>query len=149
MERLFIASRHYVTRLAALVVLGLALALVTGAGSPAATGSSVSIAPKAYVYDFGFLLETQLTIQCTGGPGSVAMTVTQSAAQSSNGQGASGSAITFFESANCDGSPHKLDVTVIDRSSGKFDIGKATASATLTAPSGTATATRTIDIVSV
>jgi hypothetical protein len=146
MERFCIASRHYVTRLAALVVLGLALALVTGAGSPAATGSSVSIAPKAYVYDVGIFVEVELTFTCSGGAGNVDVTVTQTAAQSSNGQGATGSTFALAESSNCDGSPHKLSVSVFG---GLFDIGKATASATLTAPSGIATATRTISIVSV
>jgi hypothetical protein len=145
MERFCIASRHYVTRLAALVVVGLALALVTGAGSPAATGSSVSIAPKAYVYDVGIFVETELTFTCSGGSGSVEVTVTQTAAQSSNGQGASGTSFVG-ELTNCDGTPHKLNVSVFG---GLFDIGKATASATLIAPSGTATATRTISIVSV
>jgi hypothetical protein len=145
MERFCIASRRYVTRLAALVVLGLALALVTGAGSPAATGSSVSIAPKASVYDVGIFVEIQLTFTCSGGFGSVDVTVTQTAAQSSNGTAATGSSF-LGETANCDGSPHKLNVSVFG---GLFDIGKATASATLTAPSGIATTTRTISIVSV
>src|SRR5205807_2728555 len=93
MVRLLIGSRRDVIRLAVLVVLGLTLPLVTGmssaAGSPAP--ASISIAPKAYVYNSGLRLEAQVTIQCTGGIGNVFMQVTQTAAQSSNGLGASGS----------------------------------------------------------
>ena len=69
MVRLLIGSRRDVIRLAVLVVLGLTLPLVTGmssaAGSPAP--ASISIAPKAYVYNSGLRLEAQVTIQCTGG----------------------------------------------------------------------------------
>jgi hypothetical protein len=149
MERLLIARRRYGTRFAALVVLGLALALTTaGTGSSAATPSSISIAPKAYVYDSGLLLEAQVTFQCSGGIGHVFMQVTQTAAQSSNGLGAGGS--QFVETANCDGSPHKLSVTVARSSGGRFDIGKATAHAQLMDPSGfVAGDDRTIDIVTV
>jgi hypothetical protein len=147
MKRLVSLSRRRVVCPTALVVLGMALALAAGSGSGAATASSVSIAPKAYVLQLGATVATELTIQCDGGTGSVQVTVTQTAAQSSNGQGASGTS-TPMESANCDGSPHKLSVTVVRSGSGFFDIGKAKASATLIALSGTATDTRLIDIVS-
>src|SRR5437868_4219670 len=145
MERFFMANRRYVKRFAALVVLGLALALTTaGTGSSAASSSSISIAPKAYVYNVGTRLEAQVTFQCSGGTGSVFMQVSQTAAQSSNGQGASGT--QFFETANCDGSPHKLSVTIARTSGGLFDIGKATAHAQLLDPSGfVAGDDRTID----
>jgi hypothetical protein len=148
MERLLLASRRYATRLAALVVLGLALALVTGVSpaAPSGTTTSISIAPKAYVYDLGFLLEAQVTILCSGGAGSVFMQVNQTAAQSSNGIGATGS--QFFEDAKCDGSPHKLSVT-IGAVDGLYDVGTATANAQLAAPSGFADDTRTISIVHV
>jgi hypothetical protein len=147
MKRLVTVGRGRVVRPTALVVLGMALALAAGSGSGAATASSVSIAPKAYVFQLGGTLGMELTIQCDGGTGSAQVTVTQTAAQSSNGQGASGTS-NPLESANCDGRPHKLSVTVIRNMGGFFDIGKAEASATLIAPSGTATDTREIDIVS-
>ena len=150
MVRLLIGSRRDVIRLAVLVVLGLTLPLVTGM-SPAAASpapASISIAPKAYVYNVGLRLEAQVTIQCTGGIGSVFMQVTQTAAQSSNGLGASGSQLV--ETANCDGSPHKLSVE-IQRTSGLFDIGTATAHAQLRDPATLFVAgdDRTIAIVSV
>jgi hypothetical protein len=149
MERLLIARRRYGARLAALVVLGLALALTTaGTGSSAASPASISIAPKAYVYDFGLLLEAQVTFQCSGGTGHVFMQVTQTAAQSSNGLGAGGTQAA--ETANCDGSPHKLSVTITRTSGGRFDIGNATAHAQLMDPSGfVAGDNRTIAIVTV
>jgi hypothetical protein len=148
MEKRLMAARQTLKRFAALVAFGLALALITGAGSPAATGSSVSIAPKAHVYLGGSRVEIQLTFTCSGGSGSVMVTVTQTAAQSSNGQGANGQNM-ILDTTKCDGSPHKLDVTVV-AVSGSFDIGKATASATLTDPStNTVTDTRTVSIVSV
>jgi hypothetical protein len=68
--------------------------------------------------------------------------VSQSAAQSSNGLGALGSGLI---TANCDGSPHKLNVTVVRTISGLFSIGQADASASLN--NGAATDQRTIDIV--
>jgi hypothetical protein len=151
MERLLVTGRRYVARLAALVVLGLTLALVTGVSQVAASPApaSISIAPKAYVYQQGVRLEAQVTIQCTGGIGNVFMQVTQTAAQSSNGLGASGS--QFVETANCDGSPHKLDVTIARTSGGLFDIGTATAHAQLLDPATGFVAgdDRTIAIVSV
>ena len=152
--KLLIASRRSVVRLTALVLLGLALGLVTASGSLAAppkkteSGPSVSIAPKAYVYDAGLTVETQLTFTCSGGSGTADVSITQTPAQSGNGIGASGSSPSIVEATNCDGSPHKLDVTVF-ADSGILDIGKATAIATLTNPSGTATDTRTISLVSV
>jgi hypothetical protein len=143
MERLLIPTR-YVVRLGVLVVLGLTLALVTGSGALAAPGTSISVAPKAFVSFFGFLLETQVTVQCSGGLGDISGTVTQTAADSGNGVGATGS--TFGETANCDGTSHKVAVTFIPDTSA-FNIGKATASMTLFTPSGTATDTRTIQII--
>jgi hypothetical protein len=149
MERLLIARRRYGARLAALVMLGLALALTTaGIGSSAASPASISIASKAYVYNSGLRLEAQVTFQCSGGTGHVFMQVNQTAAQSSNGQGAGGT--QFVETANCDGSPHKLSVTIARTTGGLFDIGKATAHAQLMDPSGfVAGDDRTIDIVTV
>jgi hypothetical protein len=149
MERLLTARRRYGARLAALVVLGLALALTTaGTGSSAASSSSISISPKAYVYNSGLRLEAGVTFQCSGGIGHVFMQVSQTAAQSSNGQGAGGT--QFVETANCDGSPHKLSVTIAKTTGGLFDIGKATAHAQLMDPSGfVAGDDRTIAIVSV
>ncbi|MFL5925724.1 MAG: hypothetical protein ACJ77E_02165 [Gaiellaceae bacterium] len=148
MERLLLTSRRYLTQLAALVVLALALALVAGVG-PAASGTSTSItiAPKAAVLFFGSEVEAQVTVVCTGA-GTINMTITQTAAQSGNGVGAtSGSDPFIVEQANCDGTPHKVSVTV-NPLDGLYDIGKATASATLNTTSGTATDTRTISLVS-
>ena len=151
MVRPLIGSRRDVIRLAVLVVLGLTLALVTGMSSAASSPApaSISIAPKAYVYNSGLRLEAQVTIQCTGGIGSVFMQVTQTAAQSSNGLGASGSQLA--ETANCDGSPHKLSVEIARTGSGLFDIGTATAHAQLRDPATGFVAgdNRTIAIVSV
>jgi len=145
MERLLIA-RRYVVRLGLLVVLGLTLALVIGSGASAAPGTSITIAPKAHVYDFGFLVEAQATVLCSGGIGSISGTLTQTAADSGNGVGATGT--TFGESVNCDGTSHKVNVSFF-ADTGLFDIGTATASMTLVAPSGTATDTRKIQIVTV
>jgi hypothetical protein len=146
MERLPIASRRYITRLAAAVVLGLALALVTGAGSPAATGSSVNIAPKAHLWPFtggrnGIIVD--VTVVCTGGLGTVTVRASEAAADSGEGVPATG---TQSETVNCDGSPHKVSVSI--QGTLTFNRGTATADATLTAGSGNATDTRTIQIVS-
>jgi hypothetical protein len=147
MERVFAAGRPYVARVVVLVVLGLVLGLVTTSGARAATSTSVNIAPKAYVSEVGFRLDTELTIQCTGGAGSVTVTVTQTPAQSSSGVGASGTNFAGFPPAKCDGSPHKLAVTVLPLFGGFYNVGKASASATLAAPSGTVSDARTIQII--
>ena len=142
MARLFIASRRHLTRLAALLVFGLALALVTVSAGGAAGGTTVSIAPKAAVLFFDQEVEVQVTATCTDTvTGTVIVSVTQTAAQSGNGNGGSGSG---GASVNCDGSPHKVNVTAFGCC---FNIGKATATATLSTTSDSATEMRTIALV--
>jgi hypothetical protein len=148
MERFLIVSRRHVTRLVALVVLALALALVMGAGPGAAwngTTTSIRIAPRAAVLFFGSEVEAQVTVICTG-TGNIDMMVTQTAAQSGNGQGTTGTDFVPVETANCDGRPHNVNVSVFSPD-GFFDIGYATASATLITTSGTASDKRTISLV--
>ena len=149
MERLLIVNRRHVTRLAALVALALGLALVMGAGPAAAWSGTpttgIRIAPRAAVLFFGSEVEAQVTVICTG-TGNIDMTVTQTAAQSGNGQGATGTDFIPVETANCNGIPHNVNVSVFSPD-GFFDIGYATASATLITTSGTATDKRTISLV--
>src|SRR2546423_14037739 len=98
-------------RLRTAVLAVVVAALVTVSGSVTASGTSVSIAPKAYVHDAGFIVETQLTFTCPSGTllANVNVTLTQTFDQSSNGQGASGQSLGFpVETANCDGTVHKL-----------------------------------------
>jgi hypothetical protein len=83
----------------------------------------------------------KVTAHCTGGTGSVAVRITQTAAQSNADTPASG---TGSSTVKCDGQDR--DVAV---STGVFqaNLGEATAMVTLTPPSGTpVTATRTINI---
>ena len=151
MERISAMMRRYPIRRAVLAVAAVA-ALVTVPGSLGASGTSVSIASKAYVHDAGFIVETQLTFTCPSTTllANVTVRLTQSFQDSANGQGASGQSAGFpIETANCDGTVHKLNVTVYSDSGTPFDIGRATATATLMLPGGTVTATRTVQIVSV
>jgi hypothetical protein len=148
MEQLLITSRRYLTRFAALVVLGLALALVTGVSPAAASGTSITIAPKATIAAgfSGFRIGIQVTAQCSGGTGLIVMQVSQTAAQANSGFAASGSG---SENVKCDGQSHKIALTVFAFVGPTgFSNGYATANATLTAPSGNASDTRTISIVS-
>ncbi len=76
------------------------------------------------------------------GLGIVTVQVTQPAAQSSNGIGASGDGADFI---NCNGNEQKLGVEV-GAQTGFWNLGSATAQASLTAPSGNAFAVKTISI---
>jgi hypothetical protein len=147
MEQISAALRRYLVHSAFLAVV--VVALVTVSGSLAASGMSVSIAPKAYVHNGGYAVETQLTFTCPSGTllANVDVRLVQTFQNSANGQGATGQSAGFpVETANCDGTVHKLNVTVY-ADSGTFDIGRATATATLMLPGNTVSATRTVQIV--
>jgi hypothetical protein len=151
MEHISAAMRRYLLHSAVLAAAVVA-AFVTVSGSLAASGTSVSIAPKAYVHDGGFAVETQLTFTCPSGTllANVNVRLIQAFQDSANGQGATGQSLGFpVETANCDGTVHKLNVTVYSNSGTPFDIGRATATATLMLPGNTATASRKVQIVSV
>lgn len=95
----------------------------------------------------GFI-DVGVAYRCTGTPGTgtAVVTATQTATQSGAGVAASGTSNTF--PLNCDGKPHTIGIDVPP--SGPFpgfNVGKATAYVTLTAPSGTAIDMRAIRIV--
>src|SRR4051812_32316221 len=114
----------------------LALAFFIGAASAANT-SSINLAPKAQ-FTSGAIkaIAVQATVDCTGGTGMLTVSVTQSPSQSNAGTPASGSGSS---SVKCDGQPHKIAVAIVSN----FNLGSATATATLAAPSGPASDTRT------
>jgi hypothetical protein len=121
-----------------LVLSVLLLGLGTGrALAQPTTGSQVQIDPNAQ-YDIPGLIHVGLKVRCSGGPGTVTVRVTQSPPENPTVQNGVGS-----EPVVCDGQTHAVGVSI---GGGNFDAGKATATATLTAPSGNDTATRTIDI---
>jgi len=85
----------------------------------------------------------KVTASCTGGPGMVVVTITQTAAQSNAGMAAG----PGFGSSTvkCDGQPRAIAVSV--GLTDYYNIGQATAMATLTGGNGMqVSATRTIEL---
>ncbi len=139
MQRFLRAS--VVLAIAVLVMLA-GLMLGTNTATAASTTSQLSIEDQAQFINPLFI-NVQVDVKCSGGTGTVTVSVTQTAAQSSNGVGDSG---TGVGKVNCNGNEQKLAVT-IPGSGGLWNLGSATAQASLTAPSGPAFDEKTINIV--
>src|ERR671930_1562115 len=121
---------------------GLMLAVV-GAGSAGAGGTTdVSIMLQAQ-YVTEVVVSVALHVTCEGDPvpGTVAVTVEQKPPETQSTTVGTGETVVV-----CDGNQHDVAVTVTGGSFSGFDIGKAFATATLVAPSGTDTDARTIII---
>jgi hypothetical protein len=129
--------------LAAAVTVPLALApAVAFAGehttSTTPSGSAVSINQYADFNFNGTQLDVGLQVRCAGGTGVVNVSVDQPYPESPDPLGAHGTGIMDVV---CDGKTHNVGATVIGVI---YDAGKATATATLTASSGTKTVSRQI-----
>jgi hypothetical protein len=103
-----------------------------------ATGSSVSINQYADFNFAGTQLDVGLQVACTGGTGVVTVSVDQPYPESPDPLGAHGTGVMDVV---CDGKTHNVGVTVIGVI---YDAGKAKATATLIAPSGTKIVSRQI-----
>jgi len=121
---------------------GLVLAAV-GAGSANADGTTaVSILLQAqYVTEVNVAVALHVT--CEGGPlfGVVDVTVEQEPPETQSPTVGTGEKVVV-----CDGNQHDVAVNVTGGSFSGFDIGKAFATATLVAPSGTDSDARPISI---
>jgi hypothetical protein len=120
------------------------LALVTagaGAGPARADGTtSVSIMLQAQ-YVTEVVVSVALHVTCEGGTGVVDVTVEQEPPETQSPTIGTGENVVV-----CDGNQHDVAVSVTGGSFSGFDIGKAFATATLVAPSGTDTDARPITI---
>jgi hypothetical protein len=122
-----------------------AVVLVVSAGSARAAGTGptdVSILLQAQ-YVTEVLVSVALHVTCEGDPifGVVAVTVQQEPPETQSTTIGTGQQVVV-----CDGRQHDVAVTVTGGSFSGFDIGKAFATATLVAPSGTDTDARPITI---
>lgn len=127
------------------VILGAAAAAVAATAAVlvpqaagATGGSSVSINQYADFNFAGTQLDVGLQVSCTGGMGTVNVSVDQPYPESPDPLGAHGTGVMDVV---CDGKTHNVGVTVIGVI---YDAGQAKATATLTAPSGTKTTSRQI-----
>jgi hypothetical protein len=120
----------------------LATAVLTLAPGAAAQGSSIQIDPLSQVTTV-FFFNGHVTVgyryECSGGTGTVFGTVTQSPPESAFTTSAFG-----FQNVACDGKRHDGSVTMCCGFG--FDAGRATATLTLSAPSGSATDTRVVKL---
>ena len=127
-----------------LLVAAVTLALAaTGSGSAKAGGTTnVAIMLQAQ-YVTEVLVSVALHVTCEGGPafGVVDVTVEQEPPETQSPTVGTGENVVV-----CDGNQHDVAVTVTGGSFSGFDIGKAFATATLVAPSGTDTDARPITI---
>jgi hypothetical protein len=134
-------------RLRLLVVLGaIAVALPLGLTTARATGTSgttntnsVTINSRADFEFAGTQLDVGLRVRCYGGSGAVDVTVDQYPPETPVGATGTGAALVV-----CDGKERPVGVTV---EGVIYDEGRAKATATLLAPSGTKTAVKWINIV--
>ena len=122
-----------------------ALVLAVPAGSARAAGTGptdVSIMLQAQ-YVTEVVVSVALHVTCEGDPipGTVVVTVEQEPPETQSTTVGTGSQVVV-----CDGNQHDVAVTVTGGSFSGFDIGKAYATATLVAPSGTDTDARSITI---
>ena len=122
-----------------------ALLVAVATGSAGATGTGptqVSIMLQAQ-YVTEVLVSVALHVTCEGGPspGIVFVTVEQEPPETQSATVGTGQQVVV-----CDGQQHDVAVTVTGGSFSGFDIGKAFATATLVAPSGTDTDARRIMI---
>ncbi|MFL6130156.1 MAG: hypothetical protein ACJ73E_13970 [Mycobacteriales bacterium] len=101
-------------------------------------GSSVSINQYADFNFNGTQLDLGLQVSCTGATGVVNVSVDQPYPDSPDPLGAHGTGVMDVV---CDGRTHSVGVTVVGV---VYDAGKATVTATLTAPSGTKTVSRQV-----
>lgn len=122
--------------------------LASNIGAHAAGSSShAEILTKARLLNDGVgFIDVPVAYTCKGAPGTghAVVTATQTASQSGAGVAASGTSNTF--PLNCDGKLHTVGIDVNPGPFPGFNVGKATANVTLTAPSGTAKDTETIKI---
>jgi hypothetical protein len=121
---------------------GLVLAAV-GAGSASADGTTnVSVMLQAQ-YVTEVVVSVALHVTCEGDPlfGVVDVTVEQQPPETQSTTVGTGEQVVV-----CDGNQHDVAVTVTGGSFSGFDIGKAFATATLVAPSGTDSDARPITI---
>jgi hypothetical protein len=121
---------------------GIALA-TAGAGAPPAQAdgtTSVSILLQAQ-YVTEVVVDVALHVTCEGGTGVVDVTVEQEPPETQSPTVGTGESVVV-----CDGNQHDVAVTVTGGSFSGFDVGKAFATATLVAPSGTDTDARPITI---
>jgi hypothetical protein len=105
-----------------------------------ATGSSVSINQYADFNFAGTQLDVGVNVSCTGGTGTVNVSVNQAYPETWAPTGALG---TGVQNVVCDGRTRYVTVTIVGA---PYDGGKATATAMLIAPSGSVTAQRQISI---
>jgi hypothetical protein len=119
-----------------------ALAAVGPATAKAESPTGVSIMLQAQ-YVTEVLVSVALHVTCGGDPtpGTVAVTVEQGPPETQSPTVGTGSQVVV-----CDGNQHDVAVTVTGGSFSGFDIGKAFATATLVAPSGTDSDAREIII---
>jgi hypothetical protein len=125
-----------------LATASLALAAAGAAPARAAGSTDVSIMLQAQ-YVTEVLVSVALHVTCEGDPvpGVVAVTVEQEPPETQSPTVGSGEEVVV-----CDGNQHDVAVTITGGSFSGFDIGKAFATATLVAPSGTDSDARTITI---
>ena len=121
-----------------------ALALVSAGAAPAKAdgAANVSIMLQAQ-YVTEVVVSVALHVTCDGGPapGIVDVTVEQEPPETQSPTVGTGEQVVV-----CDGNQHDVAVTVTGGSASGFDIGKAFATATLVAPSGTDSDARPITI---
>ena len=127
-----------------LATAGAGLALIAAGVGPAKAGGTtdVSIMLQAQ-YVTEVVVSVALHVTCEGDPipGIVDVTVEQEPPETQSTTVGTGSQVVV-----CDGNQHDVAVTVTGGSFSGFDIGKAFATATLVAPSGTDTDARPITI---
>ena len=130
-----------VVRFAAAMVASVLVVAAPASAQSAAT-TDVSILLQAQ-YVTEVLVSVALHVTCEGDPvpGVVAVTVEQEPPETQSTTVGTGSQVVV-----CDGRQHDVAVTVTGGSFSGFDIGKAFATATLVAPSGTDTDARSITI---
>jgi hypothetical protein len=129
--------KTYLARLITIAVLA-ATALMGGASTVAgASGLNVNISPQAQLWAYapGYNgVFVTFTYQCSvAGTGTIMVSVNQSATQSNAGNASSGNGST---SATCDGTSHKVAISVLGNPFPGFNIGTADVRAVLTDPSG-------------
>jgi uncharacterized protein (DUF2141 family) len=130
-----------IKKVSALIALATSIvALAVPGSSAAATSTQLSIETNAQYLQNGFQIAVQLHATCDGGFGFVQMQVFQAPPENQfPTQGFGGTGVF------CDGQQHQVAVTVFAQGA-PFDVGKATAFATLFSSFGQATASKTINI---
>lgn len=114
----------------------LALAVLLALAGPASAASSVSLDATADWSNAGTTVDVSGAATCTGGTGAVTVQLRQGSVV---GHGTDPSIV-------CDGSSHTFGATVTAPVGGLFSLGSAQASAGLSAPSGSATTSRTVQL---